>query len=73
MSELQLEAKVPLQNDGVPISYRSMDKKSTGEILNVISDENSDKQRSANSALKGELKINQVRGLVSFIKVCIKV
>ena len=59
------EFTVPLQNEGTPKSYSSMDKKCTGEILNVISDdEKSDEQRS--SALKGELKINQVRDLATF-------
>ena len=58
------EVNVPLQNEGTPKSYSSMDKKCTGEILNVISDEKSDEQRS--SALKGELKINQVRDLATF-------
>jgi hypothetical protein len=61
------ESNVPLQNDGAPKSYSTMEKRSTGEILSV---EGSNKVGSNNvgsndfdqtSPLKGgEVKTNQV-------------
>ena len=71
------ESNVPLQNDGPQKSYSTMEKKSTGEILNVGSNDgsnigNSDGSNDVNdfdqtSPLKGEeIKANQVYSIYLF-------
>ncbi len=58
----EIEANVPLQSNGSHKSYSTMEKKLTGEILNVSSG-NEDVTADEKSALNQDPNANQVRNL----------